>query len=68
MLNAALLALTRVLINDTLSAVEILEKESFPTGVLEGCTSLDKPQVEALKAALTQKIAIIQGPPGTGNV
>lgn len=50
-----------------ISSVPITDTASFPSAALEQCTSLDRAQVEVLKSALTQKIAVIQGPPGTGS-
>ena len=40
--------------------------DHFPLEEVLRRTTLDKCQAEALKAALTQEVALIQGPPGTG--
>ena len=41
--------------------------DTFPLNEINRWTTLDRRQAEALKAALTQEIALIQGPPGTGS-
>eukprot|EP00904_Undaria_pinnatifida_P008335 jgi/Undpi1/4631/HiC_scaffold_18.g07985.m1 len=48
-------------------AVDMLRPDSFPTGQLLEHTTLDKAQLDALRAALCQEVALIQGPPGTGK-
>lgn len=57
-----------VLDRHQISSFEISDTASFPVEALAASTSLDRAQVEVLQAALMQKIAVIQGPPGTGNV
>ena len=42
--------------------------DHFPMEEVLRQTTLDKSQAEALKAALTQEVALIQGPPGTGAI
>ncbi|KAG2490737.1 hypothetical protein HYH03_010892 [Edaphochlamys debaryana] len=39
----------------------------FPTAQLLAATTLDPAQAEALRAALSQEVAVVQGPPGTGK-
>jgi len=50
-----------------LMSVDASDPGAFPCEVLEDVSTLDKCQVQAIKAALTQEISLIQGPPGTGN-
>ncbi|GLC70653.1 hypothetical protein PLESTF_001018400 [Pleodorina starrii] len=39
----------------------------FPLEELLAASSLDRSQAEALRAALSQEVAVVQGPPGTGK-
>jgi hypothetical protein len=41
--------------------------ETFPVEHLVAGTTLDTSQAAALKVALTQELALLQGPPGTGT-
>ena len=38
----------------------------FPLDLVMAASSLDRAQAAALKAGLTQELALLQGPPGTG--
>jgi hypothetical protein len=52
-----------------LSNVPVRELSTFPLRqLLLACTSLDGAQADALIAGLTQEWALIQGPPGTGEL
>jgi len=50
-----------------LEAVPIHTPEHFPSELLAQFSTLDATQIEALKAGLTQEVALLQGPPGTGK-
>lgn len=50
-----------------LCTVPISSPELFPSELLAQFSTLDETQVEALKAGLTQEVALLQGPPGTGK-
>lgn len=50
-----------------LAAVDMSNTGAFPVDELESVSTLDKAQVQALLAGLSQEVAIIQGPPGTGD-
>jgi hypothetical protein len=40
--------------------------EAFPLDELARASTLDGAQARALRAALTEEVALLQGPPGTG--
>ena len=46
--------------------MDLSAPEEFPETELEMVSKLDKSQIRAVKASLTQELAVIQGPPGTG--
>jgi hypothetical protein len=50
-----------------LSSFHIARPEEFPLQELVAVSSLDTAQAEALAACLTQELALVQGPPGTGE-
>ncbi len=50
--------------NPRAKAVEVLREGSWPRAEI---LQFDESQLEAVRAALTQEIAVIQGPPGTGK-
>ncbi|CAM9213606.1 unnamed protein product [Ectocarpus sp. 6 AP-2014] len=52
---------------DALRSVSMRDRERFPMTELLEHTTLDQAQLEALRAALSQEVALIQGPPGTGK-
>jgi hypothetical protein len=51
----------------SLQQVQISEPSKFPLGTLVSSSSLDMAQAQAMKAMLTQELAVVQGPPGTGG-
>ena len=51
-----------------LSEIDAASPGTFPVDELAQSTTLDLHQAQALKLALTQEIALIQGPPGTGRL
>lgn len=50
----------------SLTNVDASRPQNFPLESLIEHTTFDRCQAEAIKAALTQEIPLIQGPPGTG--
>lgn len=52
----------------TVKSIRIADQNSFPLEELENFSGLDRAQLEALHAALSKEIALIQAPPGTGFV
>lgn len=50
-----------------LSAVDMLSPSLFPIEAILAVSTLDEGQAAALQAGLCQEVAVIQGPPGTGD-
>lgn len=50
-----------------LQQVAVSAPEGTPISLVCEASSLDPSQARALAACLTQELALIQGPPGTGN-
>ena len=51
-----------------LQRVHISDPSSFPLDTLVAASSLDPAQARAMNAMLTQELAVVQGPPGTGEL
>jgi hypothetical protein len=51
-----------------LQRVSISIPQDFPLDVLLAATTLDASQAAALMACLTKELAVVQGPPGCGEL
>ena len=55
-------------LKERLSSVDLLQPDQFPVAELVQASFMDSSQVDALRAILTRELAVVQGPPGTGEL